>query len=50
MGICKPVMEECPPLKETEIMAKQSDKITALYCRPSRDDELQGGSNSIVNY
>ena len=25
------------------------DKITALYCRLSRDDELQGDSNSIVN-
>lgn len=24
-------------------------KITALYCRLSRDDELQGDSNSIVN-
>ena len=23
--------------------------ITALYCRLSRDDELQGDSNSIVN-
>lgn len=28
---------------------KQSEKITALYCRLSRDDELQGDSNSIVN-
>ena len=26
-----------------------SDKITALYCRLSRDDELQGDSNSIKN-
>lgn len=26
-----------------------SDKITALYCRLSRDDELQGDSNSIIN-
>ena len=25
------------------------DKITALYCRLSRDDELQGDSNSILN-
>ncbi|MCD8328262.1 MAG: recombinase family protein [Ruminococcus sp.] len=25
------------------------DRITALYCRLSRDDELQGDSNSIVN-
>ncbi len=30
-------------------MNKQSEKITALYCRLSRDDELQGDSNSIVN-
>jgi len=27
----------------------QQDKITALYCRLSRDDELQGDSNSIKN-
>ena len=30
-------------------MMKQSDKITALYCRLSRDDDQQGDSNSIVN-
>ena len=30
-------------------MLRQSDKITALYCRLSREDELQGDSNSIVN-
>ena len=49
MRVCNPVMADCPPLKGAEIMAKQSDKITALYCRLSRDDELQGDSNSIVN-
>lgn len=27
----------------------QSNKITALYCRLSRDDELDGESNSISN-
>lgn len=27
----------------------KAEKITALYCRLSRDDELQGDSNSIVN-
>ena len=27
----------------------KNDKITALYCRLSRDDELQGDSNSILN-
>ena len=32
-----------------ESTMKQSDKITALYCRLSRDDESQGDSNSIVN-
>ena len=26
-----------------------TDKITALYCRLSRDDEQVGDSNSIVN-
>ena len=28
---------------------RQSDRITALYCRLSRDDELQGESNSVTN-
>ena len=28
---------------------RQSDRITALYCRLSRDDELAGESNSITN-
>ena len=26
-----------------------SDKITALYCRLSNDDDLQGESNIITN-
>lgn len=30
-------------------MNRQSNKITALYCRLSRDDELQGESNSITD-
>ncbi len=30
-------------------MKKQSDKITAIYCRLSRDDDLMGESNSILN-
>lgn len=30
-------------------MKKTKEKITALYCRLSRDDELEGDSNSIVN-
>ena len=43
-----PVLADCPPERE-ENMKRQSDKITALYERLSRDDELQGDSNSIVN-
>ena len=30
-------------------MTKQPDKITALYCRLSRDDEQDGMSGSIKN-
>ena len=30
--------------------AMSSEELTALYCRLSRDDELQCDSNSIVNY
>ena len=28
---------------------RQPNRITALYCRLSRDDELQGESNSVTN-
>ena len=41
------VLADCPLMMEESAM-KQSDKITALYCRLSRDDESQGDSNSIV--
>lgn len=27
-----------------------TEAVTALYCRLSRDDELQGDSNSIINH
>ena len=30
-------------------MSRQTEKITALYERLSRDDEAAGDSNSIVN-
>ena len=30
-------------------MLQPNQKITALYCRPSRDDNLEGDSNSIQN-
>ena len=44
-----PVLTDCPIEKEELRIMRQSDKITALYCRLSRDDELQGDSKSIVN-
>lgn len=51
IGICNPVLADCPPIREEHSMSRQSDnKLTALYCRLSRDDELQGDSNSIVNH
>ena len=43
------VLADCPQMMEESTM-KQSDKITALYCRLSCDDESQGDSNSIVNH
>lgn len=50
MGIYNPVLADYPPIKEEHSMFRQSDnKIIALYCSLSRDDELQGDSNSIVN-
>ena len=45
--VSNPVMADCSQ-KGAE-MIKQSDKITAIYCRLSRDDELAGESNSISN-
>ncbi|NCC45110.1 MAG: recombinase, partial [Clostridia bacterium] len=35
--------------RQPNIDAALGEKITALYCRLSRDDELQGDSNSIKN-
>ena len=40
-------MADCP--EKEAIDMRQSECITALYLRLSRDDELQGDSNSIVN-
>ena len=37
------------PAVERRTMTKQPDKITALYCRLSRDDEQDGLSGSIKN-
>ena len=49
MNTSNPVLADCPPIKEEHHMNRQSDKITAIYCRLSRDDEQAGESNSIVN-
>lgn len=49
MNASNPVLADCPPIKEEQDMNRQSDKITAIYCRLIRDDELTGDSNSIVN-
>lgn len=38
-----------PTVGKEFILNRQSERITALYCRLSRDDELQGESNSITN-
>ena len=35
--------------RQSQAAAASSARITALYCRLSRDDELQGDSNSIKN-
>ena len=35
--------------EQKEVIVRNYQKITALYERLSRDDELQGESNSIVN-
>jgi site-specific DNA recombinase len=35
--------------RQSYTAVKNNNKITALYCRLSRDDELQGDSNSIKN-
>lgn len=36
--------------RQSQAAAASSARITALYCRLSRDDELQGDSNSIKNH
>lgn len=36
-------------MRQSNTIINQNEKITALYCRLSRDDELQGDSNSIKN-
>ena len=47
MTTSNPVLADCPPIKEEQDMNRQADKITAIYCRLSRDDELTGESNAL---
>lgn len=35
--------------RQSSLCLDEANRITALYCRLSRDDELQGDSNSIIN-
>ncbi len=49
IDVSNPVLADCLNEKEEQNVSRQSEKITALYCRLSRDDELAGDSNSIVN-
>ena len=37
------------PSKEETEMLRATEKITALYCRLSQEDSLEGESNSIGN-
>ena len=37
------------PTKEEQNMLRATEKITALYCRLSQEDSLDGESNSITN-
>ena len=43
-----PVQTVAPEKEETEL-SRATDKITALYCRLSNEDSLDGESNSIQN-
>ena len=43
-----PVLTVAQP-KEDKNMLRATEKITALYCRLSQDDALDGESNSVTN-
>ena len=43
-----PVQTVAQP-KEDNNMLRATDKITALYCRLSQEDALDGESNSVTN-
>ena len=44
-----PVQTVALEKEETELL-RATDKITALYCRLSNEDSLDGESNSISNH
>ena len=44
-----PVQTVAPTNKEDNNMLRATDKITALYCRLSQEDSLEGESNSVTN-
>ena len=50
MESANPVLTDAPVLKEeTEMSGANENKITALYCRLSQEDERSGESLSIEN-
>ena len=50
MVAANPVMTDDPVMKEeTEMSGAKGNKITALYCRLSQEDERSGESLSIEN-
>ena len=44
-----PVLTVAPVKEDTE-MLRATEKITALYCRLSQEDALDGESNSITHH
>ena len=48
MELSNPVQTVALEKEETELL-RATDKITALYCRLSQEDSLDGESNSIQN-
>ena len=48
IGPTNPVQTVAPEKEETELI-RATDKITALYCRLSQEDSVDGESNSIQN-
>ena len=44
-----PVQTVAPTDKEANDMVRATEKITALYCRLSQEDALNGESNSMTN-